>query len=499
MEISEVILSQALEASNSSSIHEELSAILKKLETQTFQNMLKVEKSKKVSSLHDKILTLINKNVYFNISVESIAQIIATAKQYLQKGIANADLRSIFVFLSVNCYLQIDIKTLLSNAELEESQTNTISEEILKLLKKINLTAQLLPNAPYHEKEMMREFTEGFANNDLTKTYRMIEGIERGGQGFHFNFLVENLLSFLFNANFKGFTASLSSLKNPTEFVFYLQSFKTEELLKIANEPLLKNKWLNFEIIRQIIEKEKKEGFDDLEVEGIKKSLGRIQKGDFSFLKQTVIYFHTSCLFNASSAEILFSLSNSEIEEVIFECFPINKYHNDLQARDAFKAHCVKIASTEEGEFLLTLTFKKWKQYFENILETEDFYQNELLLTDFANFVIHYHCHFTDDKSLISIMKNLIEKIKFIDSEWATSSFQLITKFHLYHSELFLLSHVYRDKCLKDSILLESYRELITNPIQCLRYITDETENNLKQALLYIDWIHESNLQINTP
>jgi len=326
---------------------------------------------------------------------------------------------------------------------------------------------------------------------DIAKTYQMIEGIERGGRGFHFNFLFEHLLSFLYCINFTCFIKALSHLKNPTEFVFYFQGLKKEEHIKIANEPSLSNKWLNFEIIRQIVKKESKIDFDESETVVIKAVLERIGINNFGFFKQTIKYFHRSCLFNASLGGLLVSNSNSQIEEVISECFILDKYDSNLKARDFLREQFVKSSADAQFDFLHTLAFNKWKFYFDNILMTEDFYQNGLLFTDFGNFVVHYHTNLTDDNSLISMMKNLMEKINYIDSEWATSNSQQITKFHLYHSELFFLTFAYRNKRLNEPQLLASYDELINNPIQHSRYVSEETINRFKQGRQNIDWANE--------
>jgi hypothetical protein len=496
METPEIIISRAIAQSYNSSIHEELNSILLKLESKTLEEFLNGEKSEEIRSIDNEIRNIVTSNVHTfrNESEDKIAivaQIIFTVKEYLQKGISNGDVRAVLIFLGVNCYLQIEIEKLLSEDELEETNTQIVSEKIIKILKSINLTTQVLPDAPYHEKEMMKEYSEGFSENNIAKTYKLIEAIERGGRGFHFNFLLENLLSFLYKINFTCFVNVLSSLKSPNEFVFYLQSLKKEELLKIANESTISNKWLNFEIIRQIIEKENKESYEELEIESIKAVIGRIENVDFGFLKQTIKYFHRSKLFNASLGTFLVSIEESKIEEIISKCFTIDKYSFNLEARDVLREQFIKLASIDQFDFFHTLVFNKWKLYFDIIHSTEDFYQNGLLITDFANFVVYYHTNLTDDNTLILMIDELIEKVRFIDSEWTCSSSQQITKFHLYHSELFLLTYAYRNKKLNVPQLLGKYEELINNRIHLSRYVSEETSNFLNQGRQNIDWINE--------
>lgn len=496
MEISEVILAQALKKSKSSSVNLELSIALMKLENKTLEDFLNGEKNQEMRTIDSEIRSIINTNVHHNRNedvnkIDIIAQIIFTIKEYLQKGISYGDARAVLIFLSVNCYLEMEIEKFFSKEELEESKTNPASEKIIKMLTSINFTTQILPDAPYHEKEMMNESISGFANNDIAKTYRMIESMERGGRGFHFNFLLENLLSFLYRINFTYFIKALSQLQNPTEFVFYMQGLKKEDLIKIANEPSLPNKWLNFEIIRQIVKKESKSDLNEFEQAAVKTTLDRIRINNFDFFKQTIKYFNRSKLFNASLGSLLVSLNNSQIEEVISDCFIIDKYTSNLNSIDSLREQFVKSSSDEQFDFLHALVFNKWKLYFDNILTTEDFYQNGLLITDFASFVVHYHTHLNDNNSLIAMMKNLMKKIEFIDSEWTSSSSQQITKFHLYHSELYLLTSAYRNKKLNEREILMSYDELINNHIHLSRYVSEETTNYLKRGRQNIDWMNE--------
>lgn len=475
-----MILTQALVKSNSSSIHVELDNFLKKLESKTLEKILSAEEDEEIWSIDNKIRDIVTQTIHFNQKseddkIENVGQIIFSAKEYLRKGVSNGDVKSILIFLSVNCYLHIKLEKLLSTRELESGYTKVVSEKIIQVLKSIKLSTQALPNAPYWEKEIMSESLKGFSENDISKTYRFIESVERSGRGFHFNFLLESLLSFLFHLNYTYFLNSLSYLQSPTDFVFYFQSLKKEDLIKIANESSLSNKWLNFELIRQIIEKEHKETIDESEIGAVKNILDRIKLNDFNFLKQTTIYFHRSRLFNASLGVFLVSVNNPEMEEII-SGFSIDKYAFHSKTRDELLNHYAKPVSEEQLDLFLELIFNKWKRYFDNILTTEDFYQNSILLTDFANFVVHYHTRKTADNDLVSSMENLIQKIKFIDSEWSTSSSQQLTKFHLYHSELYLLTYAYKYKKLNNPQILTNYESIINDKVQRSRYVSDETQ-----------------------
>ena len=68
-----------------------------------------------------------------------------------------------------------------------------------------------------------------------------------------------------------------------------------------------------------------------------------------------------------------------------------------------------------------------------------------------------------------------------------------LTKFHLYYSELFLLSYAFKNKKLMDSTMVENFNEIINNNIQISRHITEQTLIKLKELELNIDWKEDRN------
>jgi hypothetical protein len=407
----------------------------------------------------------------------------------LISGILNADVKSILVFLSVNCYLQIEVEKLLTENDLAESAIKPLSEKILKLLLNVNIETHALPNAPYHEKKSMQESKEGFAANDIKRTYQLIESIERGGRGFHFNFLLENLISFFNKINFPYFLKAISAIGNPQTFVFYLQSFKVERLNQLANEPSLKNKWLNFELIRQIEEKNRNDNFEKLDCVAIKNALSKIEAEDFDFFKQTIQYFNSSIIFNSSLGELVASFPDDKIIKAI-DSFEINKYAFHIKARyeflESFTANC----SNHAQEILLNRIFERWNSFFNNLFSDADFYQNDLLITDFADFVLQYYTIMVAEEEILLHLNVAMGKIKYIDSEWSISESQHLTRFHLYYSQLYLLSYAYRNKKLNDAQILQTFSGLRQNTIQILRYFKNHEKTNQFEVMYdNFNWI----------
>lgn len=483
MENSEIIISKSLEASQVSTLHVELGNLLKKLEPKTFEDFLNGESDKEVRNIDNEIRQIVSKAIYSQAKSEDdkiaeVAQLIFTEKSYLIKGTMDADVKSILIFLCMNCHLKIDIENLLTKQEISENFTQPVSDKILTLLQSIKTETKAQPNAPFYEKEMLVNFEIDFLNNDIKRTYHFIEALERGSRGFHFNFLLENLIVFLNQININCFSKVLYSLNNPQMFVFYLQSLKKEKLLQLTDDPLLVNKWFNFELIRQIIKKENKGKLEDIDCLAIKNALTKINSSDFDFLKQTIQYFHSSNILNASLGELLSSLPNSQINEIITDCFVIDKYENDRDARNYFLKYFRDKASENQYKFLIVMIFKKWKLFLEILSKAEDSYQNELILTDFCDFVVIHYTLFMSEEDVIIQLKNLLNKIKFIDTEWVISVSQQMTKYYIYQSELYLLSYAYQNKKLIDTEIVSLFTDMKQNEIQIQRYSRKENSSH---------------------
>lgn len=469
MEKSE-LLRKAISKIENSSNHRELNIILEKLQNNSIDSFFNEDAiqwhiSNDIRSIIDSNIESDEKLVSSNVDV--VAQIVFTINQYLSKGILNADVKAILIFASVNSYLQIDIRDMVSSNELEENHTQLISEKITQVIKETLFSF----NASYYKGILTIDNVDEFLNYNIIKIYGYIHEIEESIHGFHINYLIEQMLVCLHQINLSSFINLLSDLQNPLDLVFCLQNLKKEDLLKIARDTSESNKWLNFELIRRIIQKENEE--NELETKAIEVSLERIRMHDLNFFEQTLQYFQKSKLFNSSLAKVLSIADNLTIERVI-SCYTIDKFHSNLEVIDYFREQLQKYSSDEQLDFIRTLMFKKWRIYLDMILLEKDFYQNKLLLTDYVNFVIDYHTIRTDPDKIIDMMNTLIEKIRFISAEWTTSISQQTTKFHLYHSELFLLTFVYKNKGLEDSNLLEKYKTLIDNQIQFSSYSVDE-------------------------
>jgi hypothetical protein len=291
--------------------------------------------------------------------------------------------------------------------------------------------------------------------------------------------LLEHLISFLYQLNYSSFLEHISKIDNLQEFIFYLQSFKIEQLIRLSNEPSLTNKWLNFELIRQITEKEQKDKFEENECIALKNILTKINISDFDFLKQTIQYFRRSKLFNAALADLFILLSGSKTQDILSECFVIDQYTFNYESRKELFERFKNNASELQTKEFITIIYEKWQSYFNRLLNSEDFYLNDVLLTDFCDFIALYYISFATEEDVITQMTAVLKDLIYIDSQWFASKSKQLTTFLLFYSKLYLLSFAYKEKHLNDTCIITLFSKMKSDNMLSCRYLNDKIMKSL--------------------
>lgn len=473
-----MILEKALSVLNSSSVNVELSSLLQKLESKTIEEILKIGDNDEMWQVDSDIRMLCS--ITAGMDYKDVAGLIITEQNYLKRGIENGDVKLILIFLCVNCYLQIDIRSLLTELEYSEDSKQLTSDRIGKVLQGIEFEITALADAPYHEIEMIRGFQQGIKENNIKNTYQFVESVERGRLGFHFNFLLEHLVSFLHQLDYPRFLKHISEVKNLQKLIFYLQSFEMEQLLCLSNAPLLTGKWLNFELIRQIVRRAQKDEFEEIECIAIKKTLAKIDADDFDFFKQTIQWFHRSKLFNAALGELLISFADYKIQEILSDCFAIDQYYNNYEARKKMLERFESNAPERQVNVFLEAIYNKWHSYFNGLFVSEDFFLNDVLLTDFCDFIALYYIRIASEVDVIDQMYEAIVRLTCIDTQWFVSSVKQSATFHLFYSKLYILSFAYKERQLKDARIAALFFKIKCDGILLHRYFKEEKMKSLR-------------------
>lgn len=474
MEISNEVITEAFVSIENSAKHDELDALLDKLNTFDSNSILLKGESADLRKIDQKIYRITANviNPQSQDSKEILTSILLTIKKYFDVAVTKADIKSLLIFLSVNCYLKVDIKQFKSG----ETETAKLSESIARALKNVNLETQLKAGAPYHERELKTNSVEGIKEGNINKIYEVILAMERGGRGFHFNYLLENLISFLFRFDVECFVKYVNTLDHPETVVFYLQSFDENDLQAISTAYNQDNRWVHFELIRQIVENEAAEyDSSSKSIEAIVKSLTSLYQNNNSIFEQAIVFFHRSKFFNSALGYLMKDLTEEEIFKILADTIPLDIYNNNLDQRTILLDEFSKVVSDDLFHKSLTIAFNRWTDFWTSIANNEESYQSHILLTDYANFVVQYYSQLLDDNEIVTLINAKCKQLIWINSEWFKSQSQQITKYHLYLTEVFLLSYAYKTNKLSNTETITLIAELLKNHI----YETKGLTNNI--------------------
>jgi hypothetical protein len=227
------------------------------------------------------------------------------------------------------------------------------------------------------------------------------------------------------------------------------------------------------------LRKSLKSGFEPIEATAIEYTMRSIYNEDFIFFKQTITYFLKYPLYNAALGKVLVSFPDAVIGEIIADCFSIDQYHFHVDARDELWKNFSISATDEQKYFLLKMVYLKWKAFIQALNASDEFYLNNLLLTDFANMLANYYC-LESPSDIINETQIFLKKIKYVDTEWAKSQLNQITNLYLNLSELYLLSFAYKNMKIMSADIKRLADALRTDEILNLRYFTNAGAGYLK-------------------
>jgi hypothetical protein len=464
MEIPLNIIKDALSIYQGAKGNDDLRKIGKKLERYSLDDLLLKSEEKKV--LHQLSSQLHRIFITGSYEPSKLAALIKVASNYLKRYLSSGDLKLLVIFIYFNSYLKID-NNLFRIGKTNFKGKRKLVEVLKELIKKVDIKINFRPDAGYYEKNLLQDAKNGFMENDIERVYSFIESVERG-MGFHFNYLLENLLLFYSQFDKRVFIDQVNRLNDPVTIVFYFQSFPRNELLSLMRHKLLKNKWVIFELIRLLVNYSSKDQKNSLrEVSACSICLNKLYKFDKSFYSQAVEFLNRSNLFNASLGKQASNLDQNDTVALISKWIPLSKYDRNLVARTKLLDALMINLTSDQYHIVLQTAFFCWKELYDKISTDDNEYINDLFKTDYANFVVEYYI-LNSESIIIEEMGRLLNIMTWIESEWSINESHQVKLFHLYFSHLYLISHAYKNKGLKDSgieVLLRIFEDNMKRPI----------------------------------
>lgn len=477
MEIPEHIIEKAFELKSKKSLNSELKKELKKLQALSIEEILFDEKKIKIDSkirgIHYKLFSYSSEP-----KLQDVHKIINTLNEFLIEGIEKNDSKSILIFIYANCYFMINPKWFLNQGKTINLSKRKVSKTIFDLLAKVNFTTSTRGDAPRNEITLLQNYNIGISESNLKKVYDFVNAIERSGRGFHINYILERVCWFMFYLNNRLYLKLINNLSKPEEFIFFFQSLNEKELIKIANTKSITNIWANYEIIRQILKRENRNKTNNFKLrKSIISRLNEIKQYDFEFLKQVISISERSELFNVSLGCFLTKISSLELEEIVEKVFTIDKHSFKGEAKFCLLKDFAKNSNNSQLNHFLKEIYTKWESFFEVQFRDESFYSNQLILTDYSEFIVEYFVELKTDIEVIESVNELLDKISNIDSFWFKNSVNQISHFYLYLSKLYLLSYAFKLKKINTSIKID-FMSIKNDPIIISKFDKDDNLEN---------------------
>ena len=431
-----------------------VSRLLHVLKELDLNNILDVY-NREFNIIEEKINNLYNSNEENKIPL--LGSYIQLSFKFLKKGIKLKDIKYILIsfrLFKILCFSPIEI---LKFKKISKEDYQCLEKGILKFLMSVNLNLSVFKNLDLNEM-----INKGFDNNNISSVKPLILIINDNFIFYSGTEFLEYLLYFLKESNFQLFINLFLETQNLQKVFFLLKNLNKENLKVLSKDKNLTNKWLIFGVINKILELFKEEQDDEIII--ILGDLILRTKKDYNFFKQLILNYNNDCLFNCSLGYIFPKLSPSEFNKTIEECFIIDKYSFNLKSKDKFLEKYQEFSEKENYNKLLKIIFYKWIDFLEDCYTSED-YLIDIVITDFANFILQYYYFSCSDEEVTNEIVECLKTLNNIDSIWSSSYISLSNKFCINLSKLFILSIIFDFNKIENSLVNELFIEFYENEI----------------------------------
>ena len=148
------IKEKALALSHSSETSSELFSLLEELEAIELENFL--QKDDYVKNIDHSIRQLWVSSINDS---ERLAELIATMRVFLIKGLDESNMKAVLSFLSINCYLNIELNKLMPS-HITQEQIDNNSSLIVRLLSTIKIETRI-EGKSYFEENLLAKHLDG--------------------------------------------------------------------------------------------------------------------------------------------------------------------------------------------------------------------------------------------------------------------------------------------------------------------------------------------------
>ncbi|MBW7942263.1 MAG: hypothetical protein H3C64_07640 [Candidatus Kuenenia stuttgartiensis] len=406
-------------------------------------------------------------------AIQELAEIATFQNQICKAAFESDSIAELLIFLSVysaiiNQYSYTGKSDLTINYFVEvnaipEEKINSLIEKAFEFIKGFQMQLNLGADAPYHEKEAFTYYKEGISDWNLEKTYSLIRSIENG-RGLIISYLVEKLFKFIYSLAPIKFAEFLRLKSEPHDFIAALQWMSKAELIGLSKFEF-SNPWLLFEILRQLSDSQEKDVAPD-EIKAGAAFLNQIYSISKEFYYQVLDYFRSDEIRNRSIGCHLSSLSDEALKEVIDRCFKFDKYAFNAKAKRGLLEDFTEKVDITKLRFFLSSIHDKWIIFLNSLEHDKDFHSIDLVLTDYADYILQYQIIQAEMHPLSPMIHNLVQDIMLINEKWFSSESARNNAFYISLSKLYILSFS-TSHLIKQDILIDigAWNNLYNNQI----------------------------------
>lgn len=369
-------------------------------------------------------------------ATRELAAILKYQRDKLVSALQKRDLRALLVFLDLNFHLRMPMVDYLSETQINENQINAIVSDVAQVIRAFYSQMNLPADAPYYEKDLLARHQQGIVNERISEVYHLLDSIERG-RGIHITHHIVTLYRFLLEEAKEVFWDFLKQLKAPHMLVIATQWMNKEQLISIASLDST-NRWLQFEMLRQIFKKTEKEREELDEINLVANLLLRFYQADISLFNQAYIYFERSVGFHKALGRMLGSLTPQQIDLFVDDNILLRQYNHYFDQKNALLDEFLSIAGNDLKKTLLKRVYQKWEAFLDSLLKQGDFHTPGPEITDYANYALAFLSKFEDKPSVAELWQKTIADINRLDSYWYQNSSRRSTRFMLLFSKLYI-------------------------------------------------------------
>lgn len=380
----------------------------------------------------------------------------AVVLQYFLKAMNKPNNIASVIALFINVYLPLKPEDWADFFKKGDYPLEHISQTNAQMLASIQFDFNIPKDADYHDKKLLRNYRSALRDKKIEPVYRMIQAVSISSQGFARMPVITNLIRFQCRLNIAPVVAQSAVIRKPSHIVYFLDELGRSELSSWLRLALPDNDWLLFEAIRQLDKKINKEVPKQEEIDSVCAGLWALWNGDRIFFIQAVSYLNDSVVTNKALGDFLANIPEAELETVLPFILKFEEHGNSRAIKKQLLDVFISAADKEHKIVFFRIIGELWTTFVAAKWSNQNFYLNDLLLSDYDDFVIGcLNEQFSDADIYDQIVKSS-GKLSRIDNEWFSSSTRQVTRFHFYLTDIYRLSRVVGLRNLINEVTQES-------------------------------------------